>query len=336
MLLWILALIVFVVACLLTWCLRRYALARSLLDIPNSRSSHSLPTPRGGGVAFVIAWLAALPVAAAFGWLSWSLACGLIGAGAWIAVIGSVDDHGLLIRARWRLLTHFLGALWLLLWVPVPELLLFDTRFNLGTFGYVLVAVALVWMLNLYNFMDGIDGLAGIEAVTVCLSGALLYVLIGLPGQGIVPVLLAAAVAGFLVWNFPPARIFMGDAGSGFLGLMLGGLLLDAAMVTPQLLWAWLILLGVFAVDATLTLLQRILQRRRLDEAHRSHGYQHAAQRFGSHLPVTLGVLALNLLWLLPWACVVALSLVDGLLALTIAYLPLLLLAWYFKAGRDL
>lgn len=334
--LWILAPVVFVVACLFTWLLRRYALARSLLDIPSARSSHRLPTPRGGGVAFVIAWLCALPVAAALGWLSWSLTCGLVGAGVWIAAIGFVDDHGLLIKARWRLLMHFLGALWLLLWIPVPELLILGNRFDLGMVGYVLAAVALVWMLNLYNFMDGIDGLASMEAVTVCVGGALLYVLIGLPGQGVALVLLAAAVAGFLIWNFPPARIFMGDAGSGFLGLMLGGLLLDAAMVTPQLLWAWLILLGVFVVDATLTLLQRILQRKRLDEAHRSHAYQHAAQRFGSHLPVTLGVLALNLLWLLPWACAVTLGSVDGLLALLMSYAPLLVLALYFKAGRDL
>src|SRR5690606_37264063 len=213
MLLWILALVVFVVAYLLTWLLRRYALARSLLDVPNARSSHRLPTPRGGGVAFVIAWLCALPVAASLGWLSWSLTCGLVGAGGWIAAIGFVDDHGLLIKARWRLLMHFLGALWLLQWIPVPELLILGNRFDLGMVGYVLATVALVWMLNLYNFMDGIDGLDSMEAVTVCVGGALLYVLIGLPGQGVALVLLAGAVAGFLVWNFPPARIFMGDAG---------------------------------------------------------------------------------------------------------------------------
>src|SRR5690606_13387369 len=174
MLLWILAPVVFVVAYLLTWLLRRYALARSLLDIPNARSSHRLPTPRGGGIAFVVAWLGALPVAAALGWLSWSLTFGLVGAGVWIAAIGFVDDHGLLIKARWRLLMHFLGALWLLLWIPVPELLILGNRFDLGMVGYVLAAVALVWMLTLYNFMDGIDGLASIEAVTVCVGGALL------------------------------------------------------------------------------------------------------------------------------------------------------------------
>src|SRR5690606_2135044 len=155
-------------------------------------------------------WLGALPVAAALGWLSWSLTFGLVGAGVWLAAIGFVDDHGLLIKARWRVVVPFFGARWLPLWIPVPELLIRGNRFDLGMVGYVLAAVALVWMLSRYNFMDGIDGLASMEAVTVCVGGALLYVLTGLPGQGAALVLLAAAVAGFLVWNFPPARIFMG------------------------------------------------------------------------------------------------------------------------------
>ena len=335
MFLWLLVLAVFAVALFLTWLLRRYALARSLLDIPNERSSHTLATPRGGGVAFVLAYLAALAVVAALGWLNVPWAIGLLGAGAWIAFIGFVDDHGYLIRASWRLVTHFLGAFWLLLWLPVmPQLALVGTVFDLGVMGYLLAAVMLVWMLNLYNFMDGIDGLASVEAITVCAGGALLYLLIGTPTLGVAPLLLAAAVAGFLVWNFPPARIFMGDAGSGFLGLVIGGMALQAATVSPPLLWAWLILLGVFVVDATFTLLRRMLRGEQLDEAHRSHAYQYASREYGAHLPVTLAVLAINVLWLLPWACVVALGYVDGLLGLLVAYLPLALLAVRYNAGQ--
>lgn len=335
MFLWFLMLVVFAVGLLLTWCLRRYALARSLMDVPNERSSHTLPTPRGGGVAFVLAYLGALPVIAALGWLSWPWAIGLLGAGAWIALIGFVDDHGVLIRASWRLLTHFVGAFWLLLWLPVmPGLALAGTVFDLGVVGYLLAAVMLVWMLNLYNFMDGIDGLASVEAVTVCTGGALLYFLIGMPALGVAPLVLAAAVAGFLFWNFPPARIFMGDAGSGFLGIVIGGMVLQAASVSAPLLWAWLILLGVFVVDATFTLLRRMLRGEKLDEAHRSHAYQFASREYGAHLPVTLAVLAINVLWLLPWACVVALGYIDGLLVLLIAYLPLAVLAVRFRAGQ--
>ncbi len=332
--LWILLPGVFGVSLLLTWMLRRYALSRSLMDIPNARSSHSVPTPRGGGVAIVLAYLAVLPLVGYQGWLSWPLVVGLMGTGALVAVIGFLDDHGH-IAARWRLLAHFVAAAWLLAWLPaLPRLALLGTSFDLGLIGYALAAVMLVWLLNLYNFMDGIDGIASVEAITVCVGGALLYALVGIPMLATAPLLLGAAVAGFLVWNFPPAKIFMGDAGSGFLGVVLGGLALQAAWVAPQLLWAWLILLGVFVLDATFTLLRRLMRGDKVYEAHRSHAYQYASREYGAHLPVTLAVLAINVLWLLPWACVVALGYIDGLLALLIAYLPLAVLAVRFRAGR--
>jgi Fuc2NAc and GlcNAc transferase len=121
----------------------------------------------------------------------------------------------------------------------------------------------LVWLLNLYNFMDGIDGLACIEAITVCLGGALVYVLAVPRGEGwMVPVLLLSAVTGFLVWNFPRARIFMGDAGSGFLGLSIGVLSIQNSWAAPELFWSWVILLGTFIVDATVTLIRRIMRGR--------------------------------------------------------------------------
>ena len=312
----------------------RYPLSRSLRDIPNARSSHSVPTPRGGGLAVVLVFLAISPVIGYQGWLSWPLVIGLAGSGAWIAIIGFLDDHGH-VAARWRLLAHFLGAGWFLVWLPaLPSLAIFGTTFDLGFIGYVLAAVMLVWVLNLFNFMDGIDGIASVEAITVCVGGALLYALIGVPALAATPLLLAASVAGFLVWNFPPAKIFMGDAGSGFLGIALGGLTLQAAWAAPQLLWAWLILLGVFVLDATFTLLRRLLRGDKVFEAHRSHAYQYASREYGAHLPVTLAVLAINVLWLLPWACLVALGYIDGLLALLIASLPLALLAVRFRSGQ--
>jgi Fuc2NAc and GlcNAc transferase len=145
--------------------------------------------------------------------------------------------------------------------------------------------------------------------------------------------LLLAAVAGFLCWNFPPARIFMGDAGSGFLGLMLGLLSIQAAGVNPDFFWAWLILLGVFVVDATVTLLRRLMRRQKLYEAHRSHAYQYASRKYGAHRPVTLAAGAINLLWLMPLAMLVGLGYVDGALGLLVAYAPLVRVAFLFKAG---
>ena len=325
-----------VLAWFLTALLRRYALARSLLDVPNARSSHSLPTPRGGGVAIVVAFLAGLCLAffAGLG-IAAELFYALLGAGLGIALLGFLDDHGH-IAARWRLLGHFLAAAWALYWLGgLPPLAVFGGLLQLSWIGHVLAAFYLVWLLNLYNFMDGIDGIASVETICVCLGGAILYALLETSLLTDLPLLmLAAAVLGFLLWNFPPARIFMGDAGSGFLGIVLGVLSLQAAWTNPLLLWAWLILLGVFIVDATLTLLRRLLRGEKVYEAHRSHAYQYAARRFGRHLPVTMAVAALNLVWLLPLAMLVALGGLDGLLGVLVAYAPLVVLAWRFDAGR--
>ncbi|WP_073267822.1 MraY family glycosyltransferase [Phytopseudomonas punonensis] len=321
-------------SCLLTWLLRRYALASSLMDIPNARSSHSIPTPRGGGVAIVVCFVLAVLGLALLGKVDSVVVFVLGGAGGLVAVIGFLDDHGH-IAARWRLLGHFSAAGWALFWLGgLPAVSLFGTLVDLGWFGHLLAAIYLVWVLNLYNFMDGIDGIASVEAICICIGGALLYVWLGdAHGSLMIVLSLAAAVLGFLIWNFPPARIFMGDAGSGFLGITLGVLSLQAAWASPQLLWAWLILLGVFVVDATFTLFRRLLRGDRVYEAHRSHAYQFASRHYGRHLPVTLVVGAINLFWLLPIALVVGFGILDGTIGLLVAYLPLVWLAAKFNAG---
>jgi Fuc2NAc and GlcNAc transferase len=121
----------------------------------------------------------------------------------------------------------------------------------------------------------------------------------------------------------------MGDAGSGFLGMILGLMALHAAAIDPDLFWAWLVLLGVFVVDATWTLFWRLAHGERLYEAHRDHAYQRLARKAGSHLPVTYGTGLINLLWLLPLAALIVSDRLDGTLGLGIAYLPLLLLAGF-------
>ena len=332
MLLWFLPAIL-IMSLVMTAGLRRYALARSVIDVPNARSSHTVPTPRGGGVAIVLTFLLAMVGLMLSGAEQIRILLALGGAGALIAVIGFMDDHGH-IAARWRLLGHFIAAAWMFGWLGgLPPLLLFGWTLDLGWLGGALAAFYLVWLLNLYNFMDGIDGIASIEAITACLGAAWLYWLGGLSGAAMLPLLLAAAVAGFLYWNFPPAKIFMGDAGSGFIGIVLGGLSLQAAWVSPPMFWCWLILLGVFIVDATYTLVRRSLRGDKVYEAHRSHAYQFASRKYGKHLPVTLTVAVLNLCWLLPVAyCVVQFGL-DGALGVVIAYVPLVALAVRYRAG---
>lgn len=338
MMVWLVMPLLFGLSWLLTGALRRYALRGSLVDVPNARSSHSVPTPRGGGLAIVVASVASLPFLWAAELASGTLILALSGAGLAVAVLGFVDDHGH-IAARWRLLGHFLAAGWALFWLGgLPALTLFGTTFELGWAGHVLGLLFVVWLLNLYNFMDGIDGIASMEALCVCL-GALLCYLVAMPsaatgGLGYPELSLASAVAGFACWNFPRARIFMGDAGSGFLGMVVAILALNAAWAAPQLWWSWLILLGVFIVDATLTLLRRLLRGEAVYQAHRSHAYQIAARRIGRHEPVTLAVGLINLLWLLPLALWVASGGPDGAWTILLAYLPLLGLGGWLGAGK--
>ena len=331
---WLLLGCVFVLTLCLSGLLLRYASALHLIDIPNERSSHVTPRARGGGIAVALVFLLSVLLLVGNNDFERRVLFSILGAGFIVAVLGFLDDFTD-VSIRWRLLGHFSAAAWALYWLGgLPPLLLFGYTFDLGLFGSILAAVYIVWLLNLYNFMDGIDGIASVEAICVCLGGALLYALLGASSLALLPLLLAAAVAGFLCWNFPPARIFMGDAGSGFLGLILAVLSLQAAWFKAELLWSWVILLGVFVVDATFTLLRRLLRGDKVYEAHRSHAYQYASRQFGAHRPVTLGVLLINLGWLLPIALAVSLGHLDGVLGVVIAYAPLVLLAVKFKAGE--
>ncbi len=314
--------------------LRWYALSNSLIDVPNARSSHSLPTPRGGGVAIVFSFIISVILLVRCEALSLSTMLALVASGSVVAIIGFLDDHGH-IPARWRLLGHFFAAiLALYLFGGMPKIILFNEQVDLAWVGNVFAVFYLVWMLNLYNFMDGIDGLAGAEAIFVGLGGALLYWGTGNSEYMWGPMALVFAALGFLYWNFPYARIFMGDAGSGFLGIVLGLLALQAASVNPLLLWSWFILLGVFVVDATFTLFRRLLRGEKVYEAHCSHAYQFAARICGRHLPVTVSVALINFLWLLPIAFFVGVSKVHGVVGLLIAYLPLIFLAFFLRAGQ--
>ena len=281
----------------LTALLRRYALAKNLLDVPNNRSSHSFPTPRGGGLSIVVTFLLGLSYLWFIFLVGDAVFIGLCGAGIVVAVIGFIDDHGH-IAPYWRLLGHFFVASWLVFWLGgLPQITLFGLSVDLGWAGHVLAVVALVWLLNLYNFMDGIDGIAGIEALSSTLVVALLF-LFWFKNQemAVLNLLMFASVLGFLVWNFPPAKIFMGDVGSGFLGLMIGALALNGAYAESVVLWVWFILLGVFIVDSTYTLCRRLLRGDKIYEAHCSHAYQYATRKYGSHLLITFTV------WLLTCA----------------------------------
>ena len=324
-------------ALLLSWALtglvRRYAVSADLLDRPNERSSHVVPTPRGGGMAIVASFLPLVLGLGLAGSIKPNLCIAAIGGGLLVAMLGFLDDRSSL-PARWRFLGHAASAAWVLWWMGrIPQVPIVGTLVDLSYAGSALCMLYLVWMVNLFNFMDGIDGIASVEAITTTLGGALLWWLAGSGTGWLLALLFAGCVGGFLVWNWPPAKIFMGDAGSGFLGLMVALLSLWCGQSTPHLFWAWFILIGCFMVDGTTTLVRRVRRGDKFNEAHRSHAYQYAARHFGAHRPVTLAVAGINLLWLLPFAVAVALGWLDGVLGVGIAYAPLLWLAFRFKAG---
>lgn len=322
-----------VAAFLLTGWLRVYALNAGLLDVPNARSSHDAPTPRGGGVAVVVVSLVGLPLLTLGGWLSAPALGALWIGGAAVAAVGWLDDRGD-VPPRWRLLVHLLAAAWVVTCAGgAPALPLPGVAWEWGSLGAVVLVLFIGWVLNLYNFMDGIDGIAGVEAVTVAGAAAGLLWWSGAEGWSLVVALLAAASVGFLVWNWPPAKIFMGDAGSGFLGFTLAALAVLTWADSALTMWAWLVLLGAFIVDASVTLARRVMRRERFYEAHRSHAYQNAARRYGGHLPVTMGVGLINVMWLTPLALGATIWPEQGIVFLFVAWLPVAVLCLSLRAG---
>jgi glycosyltransferase WbpL len=291
----------FVGSLVLTGLARRIAVARSLLDVPNERSSHTSPTPSGGGLAIVAVVLSGVAILWLTGTLGRGESLAILGGGTLVALVGWLDDRRDL-SASTRLAAHVAAAGWALWWLGgMPFLTTGHSVQSLGVLGTVLGAFAIVWATNVTNFMDGIDGLAAGEVVTVTLTAALLLAEVH-PPLAAAAALTGGAALGFLPWNWRPARIFMGDTGSGFLGFVLAVLAIasERAGALPALVW--IVLYGVFATDATITLLRRAWRGDRWYSAHRSHAYQRAVQAGWSHARVTTTVLVVNVaLGLLAW-----------------------------------
>lgn len=316
---------IFLILCtLVTWILchayRRVAFRAELLAHPNERSAHDSPTPTGAGIIFIAVWIV-----------------GLIGVEggiryvdpAWLgpiaaAVIGFIDDRRDLpwtVRAP----AYAIACAWSIAAVGFPDLNVSGYMVDLAAFGYVFGFLSLLWLMNLYNFMDGIDGIAVGEAIFV-LGGAW-----AIGDRLPMPVLLLLVVCiGFALINWPKAKVFMGDAGASFLGLALGVLTLAEVGVS---VWAWVILLGWFLTDASLTICVRAVRGEPIHEAHNLHAYQHLARRFGA--PQALyGVMVVNVLWLLPIAWAAELHPDFAAWLLPIAFAPLLIGQLAIGAGR--
>jgi Fuc2NAc and GlcNAc transferase len=320
---------------LVTRLVRRLALAHGVLDIPNSRSSHTTATPRGGGIAIVVTATAGTILLAFLGPLPTDMVLAASGGGIAVAGIGFLDDR-FSVPPGIRFAVHVTAAIWAVVCLGgLPPVRIGAHVVQLGWAGEVLAVLGIVWTLNLFNFMDGIDGIAASEAVFITGSGALLTLLgAGSPGVLAAALVFSAACSGFLLWNWPPAKIFMGDVGSGYVGYVIAVLALTATRVNPNAIWVWLILGGAFFVDATVTLVRRVLRGERVHEAHRSHAYQWLARKWGSHRPVTVSVLMLNLMWLLPCAALATIRPDEAAWITAGALAPVVVLAIAAGSGR--
>ena len=331
---WISCLSVFFSGFWLTGMLCKLAWHFGFVDKPDARRAHMDITPRGGGLALTLSFLAWLLYAIFCNHLDKSIFLPLLPAFL-IAMTGLWDDISPL-SAKFRLCMQFLCAflsLELMHGIRIPFAIFnFEIPYMIM---YFIALIFLVWCVNLYNFMDGVNGIAGFEALCVSIFMAVLTYIDGEYQWSWIWAILSSAVASFLCWNFPRAKIFLGDVGSYFLGFMFGLLLIQSAHIKPRWFWCGLILLGYFVIDATVTLLVRIWYRQPIFQAHTTHAFQILYRNFqGSHAKVTGTVLAINLLWLMPWAFLVSKGYIYGFYALLISYLPLGIIVWFVKAGR--
>ncbi|MBI4143018.1 glycosyl transferase family 4 [Candidatus Uhrbacteria bacterium] len=271
-----------------------FAVTRRWLAYPNARSSHAVPTPSSGGVGLAVVVLGVFAVLGITGGLPRALAAALLGGGALVAIVGWIDDRRAL-PPLVRLLAHAVAAAWALWWIGgLDHLSVGFATLPLGMWGSALAFLAIIAFSNLYNFMDGIDGLIGAEAV---LAGSVLALLAFFSGAPVIAAalgILAAAAFGFLFWNWHPARIFMGDVGSVLLGFCFAVLAVasEQSRALPALFWV--ILFAVVLVDAGFTTIRRMAAGERWYEAHRTFTYQRAVERGHRHSTVVLGMLVLD------------------------------------------
>lgn len=278
----------FLISFFLTYIMKNIAIKRSLLDIPNKRSSHSNPVPHGGGVAIASTWFVSLIYLFESGYMQKELFYALF-AGAIISVVGYLDDLYSLnakIRLFFQFFIAFLGLCFL---GGFRELDFFVFSIENQIFTNLFALFMIVWFINLYNFLDGIDGYAGSESVFLGIAGFFLF------GDKFFLAFIAS-VFGFLFWNWQKAKIFMGDVGSTLLGYNIAIFTIYYADKNPPDFWVWIILFSLFWFDATLTLFRRFKNAQRLSIAHKKHAYQRLNQSGWTHSRVVVASIFVNII----------------------------------------
>ncbi len=281
-------LFLFLLSFFLTYIIKQYAIKKSFVAEVNDRSSHSMPIPHGGGIAIAITWFIGISYLFFIHQLNSSLYFALM-VGMIISVISYFDDLFEL-SAKIRLFTQALVALLaLFLLGGFKELDLFLFSINNHIIMNVFAFFMIIWFINLYNFLDGIDGYAASEALFLSLAGFFIF-------HDKYLLVLAVAVLGFLVWNWHKAKIFMGDVGSTLLGYNVAIFTIYYANQKPANFWIWIILFSLFWFDATITLFRRYKNGERLSVAHKNHAYQRLNQSGWSHSSVAIFAIFTNII----------------------------------------
>lgn len=304
-----------------------------MLDVPVARSSHTVDTPRGGGLAIVINIIIACGILVYLDTIRLQSASYLLLPALIAAAVSFVEDHRTLPK-RVRISLHLLSAIALVTLTPSIYLELGPWTISFSGLLMPIAVVVLAWHLNLYNFMDGIDGIAACQALIVFIGMACIQLFSGQPID-LLLIFSSAAILGFLIWNWAPAKIFMGDIGSCFLGVFLPACLFYMANEYQISLWSGLILLSIFIVDASWTLAVRFLSKQAWNQPHRSHSYQILSRRWNSHSRVVYAMIALAIIWLIPLAILANVKPALGGILFLLAALPILTACHSLRAGHN-
>lgn len=273
---------------------RWYAIEKGMIDQPNARSSHIAPTPRGGGVVFFIGWLILLATLYYFHIVSQDYLWVFVPV-VMMGLLGFWDDHKRLSSAFRFLIQCIAASLALVIMGEGGELIQNWLPFTIPLpVCFVALTLAIVWVINLFNFMDGSDGIAATQAIFVFSAAGYMLFRLNAYTLGVLAWGLVAILAGFLTWNWPTARIFMGDSGSYFLGSLMAIYALVSYKLFQMPILLWVILTSLFWFDATITLLRRMMAGEDWREPHRSHAYQRLIQSGWSHQKVLLWAIVVN------------------------------------------
>jgi len=295
---------------------------------PNYRSLHTEVIPRGAGIVVAGILLPVFYILKSTHHISSAEFMVLFWGGLMVSLVGLFDDRFEL-PARFRLVTQIIAAIWVCLWLGAsPKLNLGFSMLDLGWAGALLAVFFLVWFYNLFNFIDGIDGMSISSIIFVSFSAAFLLLVEQDATLSLLLVLLGLVNIGLLYFNWPPAKMFLGDVGSYFNSFALSAIIMASLWKSIPILWVWLILLAYYLTDTTLTTLVRLIKHpKNWYKPHRSHAYQNLARIWNSHLKMLGIVWAINLLWLLPLALLAFIIPEKGWLFFLVAYLPIVLFA---------